>query len=313
MMTVNKEILLHPDFTADIAFELCEMLEAIIDDEFEKGNETDFDFIDECADAINSIRSGDTVKILPLISRKDFFGRLGIKTESRFRIAAAVCAALAILFAAGTQIKTEENISLLQAFSGVVSEFFKGEKPVEATTAQPAPATTAAERASIIGITVETDPEFKTEYYIGEEFITEGLRVFAEYENGERTVIKADGYLVEVSDSFGAKTGYETVTIMAGNFKQTLEVRVIENLTTVKLNSIYALFPEGFDFTADNLNDIDLDEMQVFAVYSDGSERELPASEYTVEYKQKKTLFEESVTVSVEYEGCSCSFVISKK
>jgi len=56
MMTVSREILMHPDFMADLADELCESLEALIDAEFEKGDEADFDFIDECANAINAIR-----------------------------------------------------------------------------------------------------------------------------------------------------------------------------------------------------------------------------------------------------------------
>lgn len=307
MMTVNKEILLHHDFMNGFAYELCEALEALIDAEFEKGDETDFDFIDECAQTINAIRSGDTAQILPLISRRDFFKKIGVKTDEKIKVIVVACAAIAVIFTAATQIEVRENISIVQALSGIVSEFFKGEKPIETTTAKPE---TTEKSTVIIGIDVETTPEFRSEYYVGERFSTEGLRVFAEYENGERTVIKSGDYSVEIPDSFGAKAGYETVTVKVGNFKQTIEVRVIESLSTKKLNSIYAVFPDGFDFTADDLNDIDLDEMQVYAVYSDGSEKELPANEYTVEYEQKRTLFKESVTVTVEYDGCSCSFVI---
>ncbi|MGN0573263.1 MAG: bacterial Ig-like domain-containing protein, partial [Acutalibacteraceae bacterium] len=57
-------------------------------------------------------------------------------------------------------------------------------------------------------------------------------------------------------------------------------------------------------------NNIDLSEMQVYAVYSDGSERELTADEYSVETEREKTLFKENVTVTVSYEGCSCSFKV---
>lgn len=310
MMTVNKEILLHPDFMNGFAHELCEALESLIDAEFEKGDETDFDFIDECAETINTIRSGDTAQLLPLISRRDFFKKIGVKTDRKMQIFVAACAAVALIFTAATQIEIEENISIVQALSGIVSEFFKGEKPIEPTTIQPE---TTEKAAKIIGIGVETTPEFRSEYNVGEKFSTEGLRVFAEYENGERTIIKADDYSVEVSDSFGAEPKYETVKITSDGFTCTFEVRVIESLSTKKLNSIYAVFPDSFDFTADNLNDIDLDEMQVYAVYSDGSENELPANEYTVEHERKKTLFEESVTVTVEYDGCSCSFVIYRE
>ena len=124
MMTVSREILMHPDFLTNLADELCTMLEAIIDAEFDKGDDTDFDFIDECADAINAIRSGDESQILPLISRKDFLKKVGIKTESKFKVLVAACAAIAILFTAGTQIEVEENVSIVQALSGIVSDFF---------------------------------------------------------------------------------------------------------------------------------------------------------------------------------------------
>lgn len=311
MMTVSKEILLHPDFTTDIALELCEMLEALIDAEFEKGDETDFDFIDECAQAINAIRSGNTAQILPIISRKDFFGKLGIKTKRKFGIAVAVCAALVIVFTAGTQIKTEENISLIQAFSGIVSEFFKGEKPIEATTAQPAMTTETA--ANLINIIVEASDDFKTEYYVGEEFSDKGMRVFAEYHDGTKELLDSDDYTLLIPESFGTEPKYETVTVTVGKFKQTVEVRVIESLTTVKLNSIYAVFPEDFDFTADDLYNIGLGSMQVFAVYSDGSEKELNNTEYSVEYEHKEKLFEKSVQITVIHEECSCSFVIYEK
>ena len=123
MITVNKEILMNPDFMNDFASELCEMLEALIDAEFEKGDETDFDFIDECAETINAIRTGDNAQILPLISRKDFLEKLGVKTERRFSLTVAACAAIALILAASAVIKTEENISVLEALNVFTTAF----------------------------------------------------------------------------------------------------------------------------------------------------------------------------------------------
>ena len=312
MMTVSREILMHPDFLTNLADELCTMLEAIIDAEFDKGDDTDFDFIDECADAINAIRSGDESQILPLISRKDFLKKVGIKTESKFKVLVAACAAIAILFTAGTQIEVEENISIVQALSGIVSDFFTNTKQVEEITTQPVTTTTVKE-ASLINISVETTPEFKTEYYVGEKFSDNGIKVFAEYDNGERMPVRINDYTVEVSDTFGTQPKYETVKIAVGDFTQTLEVRVIESLETKKLTSIYAIFPDDFDFTANDLNNIDLSEMQVYAVYSNGDERELSADEYTVETEIEKNIFKEEAFINVAYEGCSCSFMVFKE
>lgn len=312
MMTVSREILMHPDFMTNLADELCIMLEAIIDAEFDKGDDTDFDFIDECADAINAIRSGDESQILPLISRKDFLKKVGIKTESKFKIWIAACAAIAILFTAGTQIEVEENVSIVQALSGIVSDFFTNTKQVEELTTQPV--TTATEKeASLINISVETTPKFKTEYYVGEKFSDNGLKVFGEYDNGEKRLVRIEDYTVEVSDTFGTQPKYETVKIIAAGFTQTLEVRIIESIETKKLNSVYAIFPEDFTFTAKDLNNIDLSQMQVYAVYSNGDETELTANEYKLDIEIEKNFLKEEAFVTISYEGCSCSFMVFKE
>ena len=315
MMKVSKETLMHSDFTADFADELCQILEAIIDAEFDKGDDTDFDFIDECANAINSIRYGDGVHILPAISRRDFLKKVGLKADGKYKVLIAACAAITILFTAGTQIEVEENVSIAQVLSGIVSDFFTNEKQAEKTTAQPTTAqpaaTTTEKEVNLINISVEATPEFKTEYYVGEKFSSNGIKVFGEYDNGEKQLIRVEDYTVKVSDSFGTQPKYETVKITYGDFTQTLEVRIIEIIETKKLTSVYAVFPDAFDFTADDLSSIDLTGMKVYAVYSNGDEQELSADEYTVEKEYEKTLFKEKTTVIISYKNCSCSFTVS--
>ena len=101
--------------------------------------------------------------------------------------------------------------------------------------------------------------------------------------------------------------------IKVGSLEKTLEVRVIESVETKKLTSIYAIFPDDFDFTTNDLNNIDLSQMQVYAVYSNGDETELSADEYTVETEIEKNLFKEEAYVTVAYEACSCSFMVFKE
>lgn len=319
MMTVSKEILMHPDFLNNLADELCQMLEALIDAEFEKGDETDFDFIDECADAINAIRSGDDSQVLPLISRKEFLSKVGVKTERKFKVFVAACAAVAVLFAAGTQIRTEENITLVHSLSGIVSNLiektFSKDETTQPESTQPESTseTPQTEKVEIIGISVETTADFKTEYIVGESFSDKGIKVFAEYSNGERKLVSAKGFTLRIPGSFAEKAGYETVVISAEGFEKTLEVRVIDSIQTPKLTSVYALFPEDFTFTAKDIDNISLEGMQVFAVYSNGTERELSKDEYEVTAQTEKTLFEQSSWVTVSYGGCSCSFRIMKE
>lgn len=318
MITLNKEILMHPDFTENLEKELCDLLEALIDEEFEKGDETDFDFIDECADAINAIRSGDTAQIMPLISRRDFITKVsGSSSGNAIKIAAAICAAIAIIFSVNTVLNQQEDISIIGEVSGFLSGFFNRQsdpveitKPPETAAVTEAPTTRAPQ---VMSISIETDESFRNEYYIGEKFSTKGLKVFAEYDNGERRLVPSGEYTVIMSEDFGTQAKTENVTVRYGGFEQTLEVRILVSETTPVLSSIYAVFPEDFDFTAKDSENINLSQMQVYAVYSDGSEEELSADEYTIETEIEKSLFEESAFVTVSYGECSCSFVIRRE
>ena len=329
MIKVNKEILTHPDFTEDLAESLCIMLENLMDEIFESDDDLDFDFIDECAEVINKIRSGDTAQILPVISHKEFLKKLNIKTNNKVGIVAASAAVAVLILIAGTQIKTEENISVIKSLSGLVSDFFSIEQIFEETTTAPEKTTIpqkekvtekeivtdviTQENIEIENISLETTPDFRTEYYVGEKFSEKGIKVFAEYINGERRLIQPTDYTVEVSKTFGTEAKYETVTIKSNGFTETLTVRVLENTSTKKLNSIYAVFPDTFDFTAENLETFRCDAMQVYALYSDGSERELKKGEYAVSYEHTKKLFKETLNITVEYEDCFCTFAVSKK
>ncbi|MBQ2847494.1 MAG: bacterial Ig-like domain-containing protein [Clostridia bacterium] len=314
MITLNKEILMHPDFTKNLEKELCELLEALMDAEFEKGDETDFDFIDECADAVNAIRSGFSAQALPLISRRDFIAKVsGSSSGNVIKIAAAICAVIAIAFSVNTVLNAE-NTDIISEVSGFFSGLFTNRiDPIEATDPPPVTREPSTKAASVNGITVETDEDFRTEYYIGESFSCEGIKVFAEYDNGERRLLSANEYEVITSKSFGAEAKTESVTVKYKSFEKALEVRILVSETTPVLNSVYAVFPENFEFTANDLENISLSQMQVYAVYSDGNETELSADEYTVETEIENGLFEQSALVTVSYNGCSCSFMVYKE
>ena len=81
---INRDILLDEDFTGDFREKLCDYLNGLIDSELAKGDETDFDLIDEYADAINRIRDGEADGILPVISKHDFYKALGINLDGGF-------------------------------------------------------------------------------------------------------------------------------------------------------------------------------------------------------------------------------------
>lgn len=318
MITLNKAILSHPDFTDKFGKELCDMLEALIDAEFEKGEETDFNFIDECADAINAIRSGDTAQILPVISRREFFAKVsGSSSGNAIKIIAAIAAVIAVVFSTNTLMKETEDIDIISEVSGFFSGMFSNHgdpieltMPPETVQVTEAPTTKAP---TVSAITVETDDNFRREYYIGERFSAEGIKVFAEYDNGERRLLSNNEYSVAANKDFATIAKTETVTVRYGGFEKTLEVRILVSETTPVLNSIYAVFSENFDFTAKDLNNIDFSQMQVYAVYSNGKETELSADEYKIETEIERSLFKESALVTVSYGECSCSFMVFKE
>ena len=303
-MTVTREILMHPDFITEFTYELCEMLENIIDAEFDKGDETDFDFIDECSDAINCIRENGA-DILPVISSKDFMKRIGIAPKSPAFKIAAIAAALAVVIGIGAVTTQGSPFEIARDVAKCFRELFNvyelepvTEQIPETTTAKADKSTT--QRIKIKWIELRFGDSFRREYYVGESFDKTGLEVVTLTTEG---IYTTDDYTVKFDSPFAEKAGEQTVTVTAYGFSESFKVRILNNEKTPILNSIYATFPD----------ETDLMKIQVYAVYSNGDERELSADEYTVTCEQSGSLFRKYVTVTVEYEGCSCSFNVEKE
>lgn len=315
-VTVNREVFLHPDFMQDLSQKLCDYLNSLVDAELEK-EDADFDFIDECASAINAIREGFVDAVLPVISRKEFMARLGIKTNRVSKSFAAVVAAAIMLVAGNSAIAAATDYNIIEEVAQKIADFISNSE--EETTLPPQtdpttkPAQTTVLHQKEEDITIEFEEGFKTEYNVGEQLNTNGFKVYLLYDNGNKKELEAKSYKITVSPSFGKAAGYETVTVSYGEFEQSFKVRILNTESTPLLTSIYAIFPQDYDFTADDLNNIDLSFMQVYAVYSDGDKTELIADEYTIEKDYEKSFFEEKVTITIVYKNCSCSFMIFKK
>ena len=315
-VTVNREVFLHPDFMQDISETLCNYLNSLIDAELEK-EVADFDFIDECASAINSIREGFVDAVIPVISRKDFMAKLGIKTNRVSKTFAAVIAAAIMLVAGNSAIAAATDYNIIEEVAQKIAEFISNSE--EETTLPPQtdpttkPAQTTVLHQKEEDITIEFEEGFKTEYNVGEQLNTNGLKVYLLYDDGSKKELEAESYKITASPSFGKAAGYETVTVNYGGFEQSFKVRILNTESTPLLTSIYAIFPQDYDFTAGDLNNIDLSFMQVYAVYSDGKEKEITPDDYAVDIADISTLFEKKVLVTVSFEGCSCSFTVFKE
>ena len=57
-------------------------------------------------------------------------------------------------------------------------------------------------------ITIEFEEGFKTEYNVGEQLNTNGLKVYLLYDDGSRKELEAKSYKITASPSFGKAAGY---------------------------------------------------------------------------------------------------------
>ena len=312
-IVVNKSILLCEDFTGNLEEALCAYLNNLIDEELAKGDETDFDLIDEYADAINCIRENGA-DILPVISDRDFMKRIGIAPKSPAFKIAAIAAALAVVIGIGavtTQGSPSENARDVAKY---FRELFNVYELEPVTEQIPETTTVKAEESTtrqiiIKSIELKFGDGFRREYNVGENFDKTGLEVVALTTEGHYTT---DDYTVKFDSPFAEKAGEQTVTVTAYGFSESFKVRILNNEKTPILNSIYVTFPEGFDFTYSYSIDTALLEigMRVFAVYSTGEERELSADEYKVDIDETRLPFYSRAYITVSYGGCSSSFTL---
>lgn len=310
-IVVNKSILLSEDFTGNLEEALCAYFNNLIDEELAKGDETDFDLIDEYADAINCIRENGA-DILPVISSKDFMKKIGIAPKSPAIKIAAIAAALAIVIGIGTVAAQGSPSEIARDVAKYFRELFSvyelepvTEQIPETTTAKADESTT--QRIKIKWIELKFGDSFRREYYVGESFDKTGLEVVALTTEGSYTT---DDYTVKFDSPFAEKAGEQAVTVTAYGFSESFKVRILNNEKTPILNSIYATFPEGFDFTYKG--EPDLSGMQVYAVYSDGKEQKLPSGEYNVTVNETKLPFRNTAAVKIEYCGCTSEFVMKE-
>lgn len=264
-------------------------LNAFIDDELEKEN-PDFDFIDACIDAIDSIRNSDQPTEI-LLSKKDFLNKVSGKKNYKPFIGFVAVAAAATIIWGGMYIGQSEQIKTMVSDLKHHLPFLN---QVELTKTR-----------SVVSIRCSFSNEFKDEYIAGENFDSTGIIITADYSDGTKAVIPSDECKFTVSDSFGKAIGYETVTVEYMGLKTDFKVRILFDESSVILNSIYAGFPDDVEIKKENL-----DKIQVYAVYSDGSERLLNSDKYKITIE---SVDETTDVVTIDYKNCSATFAIEKE
>lgn len=316
---IRKEHFLHPDFEENFKSLMCRYLDSLIDEELKK-EDVDFDFIDECANAINAIREDFEGTVLPLISKREFMENAGfIKKNSFLKIVVAACAVVVAVTTLNTTVEKTTDVNMLKSASNWVQNLFEHEVTTEkhseeATTEKPETETASQQTIpQAKKIELLFSDSFKREYKVGESLNLNGLTVVISYSDENSQKLSPGQYEITVSPAFGTKAGYETVTIKYGGLEDSFTVRVINTENTALLSSVYALFPDDFTFTSGDLTKIDLKDMRVFAVFSDGTEKEIFEKDYILTFDDFSDETEEKVMVTIRYKTVSCSFMIFKE
>lgn len=305
-LKLTKEILNSIYDDTSFKAEVAELINSLIDEELSK-DEPNCDFIDECINTLEELESENFAKVIPFVKK-----HAGKTFRQKFVSVAAACAILAaISFGAVAVSHTieQKREAKTTTVTQAVTESTTAERRMttEAVTTTTKPTTQAAIPT---GIRLRFGDSFKDEYYIGEKLDTSGITAVVSYSDGTEKIVPLADCKVTAEDGFGTKERYETVKISFGNASETFRVRVLRKEDTKVLNSVYASFPEGFDFTTKDIDNIDLGGMEVYAVYSDRSEKKLNRGEYTIKTEK---LPNGTAFITITYEGVYTTFGIKEE
>lgn len=305
-LKLTKEILNSIYDDTSFKAEVAELINSLIDEELSK-DEPNCDFIDECINTLEELESENFAKVIPFVKK-----HAGKTFRQKFVSVAAACAILAaISFGAVAVSHTieQKREAKTTTVTQAVTESTTAERAMttEVVTTTTKPTTQAAMPT---GIRLRFGDSFKDEYYIGEKLDTSGITAVVSYSDGTEKIVPLADCKVTADDGFGTRERYETVKISFGNASETFRVRVLRKEDTKVLNSVYASFPEGFDFTTEDIDNIDLSGMEVYAVYSDRSEKKLNRGEYTIKTEK---LPNGTAFITITYEGVYTTFGIKEE
>lgn len=330
----------------EAAEELREYLNFVIDEELSKDENADCDLIDECIDALMELEDENLPEkphLTVLLSEEKFIKNIQKKSylhKNRYKKLAVICASAAILIAAGS-VKTDSGQTVAKVVTNKIAAVFHiqsiiekpteenteadltvpetiTEKPAEEITEKPTEQENVPTVKAVNPVTLEKiygvlSKSAKTEYKIGEEFDLSGVQIFAVYSDGKEKQIDISECTVSVPNNFSKNAGKKTVTVNYQGKTFSYDVKVYAEKTSVILNSIYGTFPDGFSFKTESFDNMDFSGITVTAVYSDGSEKNIPISECEITVEKNFMDLENKAMVTVTYEECSFSFIMTKE
>lgn len=316
-ITVNKKIAENIFDDEKFKIELIEALNALIDAELAKSDgEISFELIDLYSEALNKIYNGkDIDKIFISLQTveelQDF-----IKSDKRFtllkraaKITLAACAVLALTLTANTVAEEATGYNFLEKMAQAVKTVFTG----EITDPADEPHSTEPYTES----KTEKPPESETQ--TNEESTTEGKvytpdvppsepnsqnSVSASKPTDKPQIKPQNPNLSEVLSPEEPPMESQTETTTREPFTRVDEDKTAAPIV-IKLTPQYG---EGFKKNYKVGENADFTGLTVTAVYDNGTQRQIPISECNVYGFSTDTAANRIVTV--EYEGCSFSYLI---
>lgn len=317
-ITLNKKIAENIFDDEKFKIELIEALNALIDAELAKNDEEiSFELIDMYSEALNKIYNGDDIdkifmSLQTVEEMQDF-----IKSDKRFtllaraaKITLAACAVLALTVTANTVAEEATGYNFLEKMAQAVKTVFTG----EITDPADKPHSTEPQTES------KTEKPLESETQTNNEESTTGGKVYTpdippSEPNSQNSVsaskptdkpqIKPQNpNLSEVLSPEEPPTESQTETTTREPFTRVDEDKTAAPIV-IKLTPQYG---EGFKRNYKVGERADFSGLTVTAVYDNGTQRQIPISECNVYGFSTDTAANRIVTV--EYEGCSFSYLI---
>lgn len=316
-ITINKKIAENIFDDEKFKIELIEALNALIDAELTKSDEEiSFELIDMYSEALNKIYNGEDINkifisLQTVEEMQDF-----IKSDKRFtllkraaKITLAACAVLALTLTANTVAEEATGYNFLEKMAQAVKTVFTGEiadPPDE-------PHSTEPQTESKTEKPLESETQTNEESTTGEKVYTPDVlpsepnsqnSVSASKPTDKPQIKPQNPNLSEVLSPEEPPTQSQTETTTREPFTRVDEDKTAAPVV-IKLTPQYG---EGFKRNYKVGEKADFSGLTVTAVYDNGTQRQIPISECNVYGFSTDTAANRIVTV--EYEGCSFSYLI---
>ena len=311
---------------------LAEELEQLMEEELSKSYEDiNPEIIDDCCAALTSIydiQNGEAEAPQNLTVINSVIKKYNLRQRKK-AVMAAACAAVAILSVGAATLSLDGNIvaegSLIKSALGKFETLFTIDVPsteapttetttvITAETTEPSLETTTEPEAlahfipptatqvaeELKSIAVLPPPGFNSTFTSRESISLKNFYVSLTYTTGRKETIPISKATYKICEA--QPDGTTEIKVNFKDMSSSIYVTVLpeEELKPIVLNSIYGTFETGYH----------IEEMRVFAVYSDTTEKEIPVSLCTVTTQEFPDGESVETIVTVEYEGCSFQFL----